>query len=64
TPAEVVTRLNHDINRALGSASVKERIAALGGEPLPLTPAEFGAKAAEDAKRFGALIKERKITGD
>ena len=64
TPPAVIRRLNSEINRILGTSAVKERIAALGGEALPLTPAEFGAKAAEDSKRFGALIRERQITGD
>lgn len=63
-PTEVVTRLNREINRILGTKPVLDRIATLGGEPLPLTPAEFGAKAVEDSKRFGAIIRERKITGD
>ena len=43
---------------------VKDRITALGGDALPLTPQEFGAKASDDSKRFGALIKEKKIIGD
>jgi tripartite-type tricarboxylate transporter receptor subunit TctC len=60
----VVARLNRDINRVLNTAAVKDKIASLGGEILPITPQEFGAKAAEDSKRFGALIKERQIKGD
>ena len=32
--------------------------------PSPMTPAEFGAKAAEDSQRFGAIVRERKIVGD
>jgi tripartite-type tricarboxylate transporter receptor subunit TctC len=64
TPADVVARLNREINRILNTQAVKDRIIALGGEVMPITPQEFGAKAAEDSKRFGALIKERKITGD
>jgi tripartite-type tricarboxylate transporter receptor subunit TctC len=64
TPPEVVSRLNREINRVLGTQPVKDRILALGGEALPLTPAEFNAKAMEDSKRFGAIIKERKILAD
>lgn len=64
TPVEVVSRLNHEINKILATQAVKDRIAALGGEALPLSPAEFSAKATEDSKRFGAIIKERKISGD
>ena len=64
TPPEVIARLNREINRILGTAAVKERIQALGGEALPISPAEFAAKAAEDSRRFGAIIRERKIVGD
>jgi tripartite-type tricarboxylate transporter receptor subunit TctC len=64
TPADVVSRLNREINRILGTQAVKDRIFALGGEALPLSPAEFGAKATEDSRRFSAIIKERKITAD
>lgn len=64
TPLAVVERLNAEINRALGTPAVKERINAIGGIAAPMTPAEFGAKAAEDSQRFGAIIRERKIVGD
>ena len=64
TPNAVINRLNNDINKILATAAVKERIHSIGGVPLPLTPAQFGAKAQEDSKRFGAIIKERKIVGD
>lgn len=64
TPADVVSRLNREINRALGLPAVRDRIQALGGEALALSAAEFGAKAQEDSARFGAIIRERKIVGD
>lgn len=64
TPAAAVERLNREINRILASKAVQDRITALGGEALPLTPAQFGAKASEDSHRFGAIIRERKILGD
>ena len=64
TPAEVVSRINREVNKILGTPAIKERIQNLGGEALPLTPAEFGARAGEDSKRFGAIIRERKIVGD
>ena len=64
TPAEVVNRLNREINRTLSLPAVKDRIQALGGEALAISPAEFAAKASEDSARFGAIIRERKIVGD
>ena len=64
TPADVIAKLNGEINRILGTPALRERIAALGGEPAPMSPTQFAAKAAEDSRRFGAIIKERKIVGD
>jgi tripartite-type tricarboxylate transporter receptor subunit TctC len=64
TPAEVVTRLNAEINRILDTPALKERIAAIGGVPAPMSPGAFAARAAEDSRRFGAIIKERRIVGD
>ncbi len=64
TPVAIVTRLNTEINKILATQVVKDRIAALGGEVAPMTPAEFDAKAHEDTARFGKLIKDRNISGD
>ncbi|MFZ5567674.1 MAG: Bug family tripartite tricarboxylate transporter substrate binding protein [Pseudomonadota bacterium] len=64
TPAAVITRLNTEINKILNTQATKDRIAALGGEAAPMSPQAFAAKAAEDSKRFGALIRERGIKGD
>jgi tripartite-type tricarboxylate transporter receptor subunit TctC len=64
TPPAVVARLNQEINRILALPAPRERIAALGGEPAPMTPAQFHERAVEDGKRFGKIIRERKIVGD
>lgn len=64
TPPAIISRLNTEINRILGLPEVRERILALGGEPAPMTPAQFHDRAMDDARRFGAIIRERKIVGD
>ncbi|HEU5297251.1 MAG TPA: tripartite tricarboxylate transporter substrate binding protein [Burkholderiaceae bacterium] len=64
TPADVIAKLNGEINRILGTPTLRERIGALGGEPAPMTPTQFHAKAMEDSQRFGAIIRDRKIVGD
>lgn len=64
TPGEIVTRLNREINTILAQPAIRQRIAALGGEALPISPSDFAARAAQDSQRFGAIIRERKITGD
>jgi tripartite-type tricarboxylate transporter receptor subunit TctC len=62
TPRDIVARLNTEINRALGTVALKERIMAVGNIPAAMSPDEFGERAREDSKRFGAIIRERGIT--
>src|ERR1700716_2410528 len=42
TSAEIVDKLNKEINAAIADPTMKARLAAIGGEPLPGSPAEFG----------------------
>ncbi|MBL8380311.1 MAG: tripartite tricarboxylate transporter substrate binding protein [Burkholderiales bacterium] len=64
TSAEIIGRLNREINRILGTAAVRERIVALGGEPAPMSPAEFAERARIDRERFGVIIKAQGIKPD
>lgn len=64
TPPDIVNRLNTEINKILTTPAFKERVAGLGAEPAPMSPAAFGAKAQDDTQRFGQLIRERHIKGD
>ena len=41
TPPEIVDKINKDVNRVLQLPDVKERLANLGAEAMPMTPAEF-----------------------
>ncbi len=64
TPAPVVERLNHEINRILATAAVKVQIETIGAEATPLTVQQFATVMADDSKRYGAIIKERQIKAD
>ncbi len=64
TPADVVARLNREINRILTLPAVRAQIATIGAEPTPLTPAQFAAVMADDSRRYGAVIRERGIKAD
>jgi tripartite-type tricarboxylate transporter receptor subunit TctC len=64
TPAAVVGRLNGEVNRILATPAMRDRINAIGGVPTPMSAEQFAAKMAEDSKRFGAIVRERKIVGD
>src|SRR5437899_7416848 len=41
TPAELVDKINKDVARAVQAPDIKERLANLGAEAMPMTPAEF-----------------------
>ena len=41
TPTEIVDKINADVARVLQTPDVRERLAALGAEPMVMTPAEF-----------------------
>jgi tripartite-type tricarboxylate transporter receptor subunit TctC len=62
TPAAVVERLNREVNAALALPAVKAQIATLAADPTPMTPAQFAAVMREDSRRYGAVIRERRIT--
>jgi tripartite-type tricarboxylate transporter receptor subunit TctC len=64
TPAEVISRVNTEVNKILALPNVRERIIAIGGEAAPMTPTAFGNTAAHDSKRYGELIKARNIKPD
>ena len=57
TPPDIIARLNHDLRAAVNDPAVKARIAADGGDPLPLTPAEYAADIAKEEPKWSALIK-------
>jgi tripartite-type tricarboxylate transporter receptor subunit TctC len=62
TPPAVIERLNREINTILASPAAKAQIATLAAEPSPMSPAQFARVMNEDSKRYGAVIRERKIT--
>ncbi len=53
TPAEIIGKLNKEINAAIADPGMKARLAAIGGEPLPGTPADFGKLIAEETGEMG-----------
>ena len=62
TPKAVVQRLNAEINKALQSAEVKERLALQGAEPLGSTPEEYGAYVKKELARWAAVVKATGVT--
>jgi tripartite-type tricarboxylate transporter receptor subunit TctC len=57
TPRAIVERLNAEALKALASAEVKEKLAVLGAEPMPMSPAAFDAFIRGEAARMADVVK-------
>jgi tripartite-type tricarboxylate transporter receptor subunit TctC len=66
TPADVVQKLNGEIERALKDPDFANQIAAIGIDPLGSTPEEFGAFLAKEIPRWKQIVldAEVKVEGD
>ena len=61
TSGDIVTRLNTEINRALATAALTDRITAVGNIPAAMSPAEFGEKSRKD---FRPVRRDHPRTGN
>jgi tripartite-type tricarboxylate transporter receptor subunit TctC len=61
TPAEVVEKLNKEINAGLADPKLRARLADLGGTVLPGSPADFGKLIAEDTEKWAKVIRAANI---
>ena len=64
TPAEIVEKLNKEINAALSDHKVTARLADLGGTPMPMTPADFGGLIANETEKWGKVIRAANIKAE
>ncbi len=62
TPRAIVDRLNAAVNKALEVPSLREKLAHLGVQPMPMTPAEYGKFFADDMAAMVKLGKAANIT--
>jgi tripartite-type tricarboxylate transporter receptor subunit TctC len=63
TPRAVITKLNREITTALDSATVKERLLALGAEPWPTTPEKAQEYVAAEVARWSSIITRIGLKG-
>jgi tripartite tricarboxylate transporter family receptor len=61
TPAEIVDKLNAEINAALADPRMKARLADFGGTPLPGSPVQFDKLIAEETEKWGKVIRAANI---
>jgi tripartite-type tricarboxylate transporter receptor subunit TctC len=57
TPADIVGKLTREINAAIADPRMRERLAAIGGEPLPGSPVEFGRLIAEETEKWAKVVR-------
>jgi tripartite-type tricarboxylate transporter receptor subunit TctC len=61
TPAEVIDKLNREINAVTAEPQIKMRLAAIGVDPTPMTSAEFGKSIAAETEKWGKVITTANI---
>jgi tripartite-type tricarboxylate transporter receptor subunit TctC len=64
TPAQIVEKLNLEIQAAFADPRMKARFAELGGVPLTGSPAEFGKLIAAETERWAKVVKFAGIKAD
>jgi len=57
TPKEIVTKLNIEINKALADPEVKEKLLALGTEPVGGTPEQFTAHVTAEVVKWAKVVE-------
>jgi len=58
TPPALIARLNKELNAALMTEDVKNRLATEGAESLPGTPEAYAADINQEEKKWGGLVKK------
>jgi tripartite-type tricarboxylate transporter receptor subunit TctC len=61
TPAEIVDRLNAEINAGLADPNLRAQLITLGSVPFPGTPSDFGKHMAAETDKWAKVIRAAKI---
>ena len=64
TPAEIIGRLNHEINAGLADPKIKARLAELGGTVFVGSPADFSKLIADETEKWGKVIRAANIKAE
>jgi tripartite-type tricarboxylate transporter receptor subunit TctC len=64
TPAEIVSKLNGEINAGLADPKIKTRLADLGSTALVGSPADFGKLIADETEKWGKVVRAANIKAE
>ena len=63
-PPNIVNFLNTEINKAIQSPELKERLSSEAIQPMPMSPEQFGQYIKDDIARWSKIAKARNIQLD
>jgi tripartite-type tricarboxylate transporter receptor subunit TctC len=64
TPAEIVDRLNQEINAGLADAKIKARFAELGATVFGGSPSDFAKHIADETEKWGKVVRTANLRAD
>ena len=64
TPREAIERMNAAVNKALADPKMRERLAQLGGAPIPGTPEDFGKVIVAETEKWAKVVASSGATVD
>jgi tripartite-type tricarboxylate transporter receptor subunit TctC len=64
TPADVVEKLNREVNAALADPKFKARLAELGATPISGSPGDYAKLVANETEKWGKVVKLSGATAD
>ena len=64
TPADIIDKLNGEINAGLADAKIKERLADMGGEPMPMSTADFAKFIVDETEKWGKVVRAAGIKAE
>jgi tripartite-type tricarboxylate transporter receptor subunit TctC len=64
TPADIIERLNKEINIGLADANMKARLAEMGAAPFPTSSTEFDKFIHDEIEKWGKVIRAGNIKAE
>jgi tripartite-type tricarboxylate transporter receptor subunit TctC len=64
TPADIIERLNKEINAGLADPQLKTRLVGLGSMTLPGSPADFGKFITNETEKWAKVVKFANIKAE
>jgi tripartite-type tricarboxylate transporter receptor subunit TctC len=64
TPAEIIDKLNKEVNAALADPKMNANLAQLGSVGTPMSPVDFGKFVIDEAEKWGKVVRVANIKSE